>query len=105
MGYFLYCFFGFLRCSEFTVPSQKDYDPDSHLSLAGASVDSTITPSMIRIHIKQSKTDQGVHVYLGKTNNDICSVNSLFAYLVRRRGTLGPLFVMKNGQYLTLVLF
>ena len=49
-------FFGFLRCSEFTVPSQKDYDPESHLSLADVPVDSRMAPSMIRIHIKQSKT-------------------------------------------------
>ena len=25
-------FFGFLRCSEFTVPNQEDYCPDTHLS-------------------------------------------------------------------------
>ena len=56
---------------------------------------------MIRIHIKQLKIDpckHGVHVSLGKTNNDICPV---LAYLVRRRGTRGPLFVMEYGQYLT----
>ena len=108
MGCLLYCFFGFLRCSEFTVPSKKDYDPESHLSLADISVDSRIAPSMIRIHIKQSKTDpfqQGVHVCLGKTDNDICPVNSLLAYLVRRCGTPGPLFVMEDGQYLTRELF
>ena len=32
-------------------------------------------------------------------------MNSLLAYLVRRRGTPGPLFVMENGQYLTQELF
>ena len=50
-------FVGFLRCSEFTVPSQKEYDPDSHLSLADISFDSRIKPSMVRTHIKQSKND------------------------------------------------
>ena len=101
-------FFGILRCSEFTVPSQKDYDPESHLLFADVSVDSRISPSMIRIHIKKSKTDpfrQGFHLYFGKTNNDICLVNSLLAYLIRRRGTPGPLFVMEDGRYLTRELF
>ena len=63
---------------------------------------------MIRIHIKQSKTypfQQSVHMCLGKTSNDICSVNSLLAYLVRRQGTLAPLFAMEDGQYLTRELF
>ena len=97
-------FFGFLRCSEFTVPSQNDYDPDSHLSLSDLSVDSKIDPSMIRINIKQSKTDpfqQGVHLCLGKTGNIICPITSLLPYLMVRKGTPGPLFVMENGQYLT----
>ena len=58
-------FFSFLRCSEFTVPLLKEHDPDSHLSLADISFDSRIEPSMVRIHIKQSKTDpfrQSVYV-------------------------------------------
>ena len=101
-------FFGFLRCSEFTVPSQNDYDPDSHLSLSDVSVDSRMEPSMIRIYIKQSKTDpfrQGVHLCLGRTGNAICPVTSLLSYLIIRKGTPGPLFVMENGQYLTRQLF
>ena len=28
----VHAFFGFLRCSEFTVPSIQDYDPSAHLS-------------------------------------------------------------------------
>lgn len=101
-------FFGFLRCSEFTVPSQDGYDPDSHLSLSDISVDSRTDPSMIRIHVKQSKTDpfrQGVHLCLGRTSNVICPISSLLPYLIIRKGAPGPLFVMENGQYLTQQLF
>ena len=98
-------FFGFLRCSEFTVPPKKDYDPESHLSLADISVDSRIAPSTIRIQSKIDPFWQGVHVCLGKTDNDICPVNSLLAYLVRRSGTPGLLFAMEDGQYLTRELF
>ena len=32
-------FFGFLRCAEFTVPTQEGYDPDMHLSLADIALD------------------------------------------------------------------
>ena len=101
-------FFGFLRCSEFTVPAQNSYDPDAHLSLADISVDSRTTPSMIQVHIKQSKTDpfrQGVHLCLGKTDNDVCPINGILPYLIVRKGTPGPLFIMENGQYLTRQLF
>ena len=55
---------------------------------------------MIRIHIKQSKTNsfrQDV-LYLGKTNNVICPINSLVFLPYHRKGTLGPMFVMENGH-------
>ena len=50
-------FFGFLRCSEFTVPSVQEYNPSTHLSYDDVSLDSLDSPSAIQIHIKQSKTD------------------------------------------------
>lgn len=50
-------FFGFLRAGEFTVPSPRSYDASVHLSLSDLAVDSHTTPSMIRLRIKQSKTD------------------------------------------------
>lgn len=37
-------FNGFLRCSEFTVPSQKEYCPTSHLSLEDIVIDSRTSP-------------------------------------------------------------
>ena len=42
---------------------------------------------------------------LGKTNYDICPVNSLLAYHVSRLGTPVPLFVIEDGRYLTRKLF
>ena len=39
-------FFGFLRCGEFTVPSQTDYDPDTHLSLTDIALDDKAEPSV-----------------------------------------------------------
>ena len=50
-------FFGFLQCGEFTVPGPTTYDPDVHLCLNDVAIDSRESPSLVRITIKQSKTD------------------------------------------------
>ena len=70
-------FFGFLRVSEFTIPSHNGYDPSLHLSLQDISIDHRDNPNVLRIHIKQSKTDpfrQGVQIYLGVTNTNVCPI-------------------------------
>ena len=97
-------FFGFLRCGEFTVPSQTEYDPDTHLSLTDIALDNKFNPSIIQVTIKQSKTDpfrQGVDLYLGKTGKDICPIQAVVPYLVRRGARPGPLFMFMDGSYLT----
>ena len=33
------CFFGFLRAGEMTVPGDKEYDPQTHLSLGDIALD------------------------------------------------------------------
>ena len=61
-------FFGSLRCSEFTVLSQSNYDPAIQLSYHDMLVDCKAYPSMVIVHIKQSKTDtirKGTHAVLG----------------------------------------
>ncbi len=63
-------FFGFLRSSEFTVPSQTGYDPCVHLSFADIALNSIQNPSLIQVTIKQSKTDpfrKGVTLSLAST--------------------------------------
>ena len=97
-------FFGFLRCGEFTVPSQNEYDPTAHLSLEDIAVDSKSAPTVIQVNIKQSKTDpfrQGVQLYLGKTSTDICPVSAILPYLAIRGARIGPLFILEDGSYLT----
>lgn len=97
-------FFGFLRCSEFTVPSQDEYCPDTHLSPQDVSIDSRISPTMIQVTIKQSKTDPfrvGCKVCLGKTGGDICPISAILPYLAIRGSGYGPLFIKQNGTYLT----
>ena len=68
-------FFRFLRSSEMTVPSQSGYDPDYHLSYSDIAVDSPKNLQVMRVSIKQSKTDpfrKGIDLYMGRTSTDIC---------------------------------
>ena len=75
-------FFGFLRAGEFTVPTVQGYDPEVHLSLTDVAIDSHTTPSVVRLRIKQSKTDplrQGVDIFLGTMGVSICPVQAIVA--------------------------
>ena len=47
--------FGFLRSSEFTVPSPHQYDFNIHLSLADIAVDNRHAPEVVQLYIKKSK--------------------------------------------------
>ena len=101
-------FFGFLRCSEFTIPSQDTFDDAVHLSFKDISVDDWENPKVIAIRIKQSKTDpfrKGVTLMLGKTDDMVCPVSGLLPYLAIRGSKHGPLFIMANKHYLTPPLF
>ena len=64
--------FGFLRSGEFATGSS--YDPKIHLSLADISVDRTINPQVLLLHIKASKTDQfrkGHTLRIESTNSSV----------------------------------
>ena len=101
-------FFGFLRVSKFTMPTQADYVESTHLSIKDIFVDSHSNPCLVKVHIntKQSKTDpfrQSADVYLGATDNPICPVSGILPYL---RGTqLSPLFITSDGRSLNRSLF
>ena len=100
----LYSIFGLLRCSEFTVPSINDYDPTVHLSFQDVAIDSSTALTVIRISIKQSKTDpfrKGIQLFLGTTDHIICPIKAILPYLALRRSKPGPLFVTNNNTPLT----
>ena len=83
-------FFGYLSCAEFTCPSREAYDLDCHLSLSDTA--------------KQSKTDpfrKGVDILLGRTNQTLCPVAALSAYLQIRGPASGPLFMHNNSATLS----
>ena len=96
-------FFAFLRAGEFTVPSRAAYDPSVHLSVEDVAIDSRAAPSIIRLRLKQSKTDpfrRSVDIHLGKTDSDLCPVTAVLAYSAIRGSAPGPLFLFRDGAIL-----
>ena len=58
-------------------------------------VDSREHPSVVRVRIKASKTDpfrRGVLLYLGRTDNLLCPVAAITAYIASRGSDPGPFF-------------
>ena len=67
-------------------------------------MDSHSSPSLIKLHLKTSNTDQerkGADVYVGKTGDILCPVSALLAYLAVRGALPGPLFQLQDGSPLT----
>lgn len=95
-------FFGFLRAGEFTT--NKTFDPNYDLSCQDISIDSHTNPSLIRVKIKRSKTDQfcvGAFIFLARTDVDLCPVTAILNYLQIRPPTPGPLFIFDDGSPLS----
>ncbi len=72
-----------LHCGEFTV--NDPFDPGKHLEISDIALDSYEIPTMISVFLKQSKTDQdksGIKLFLGRTNQDLCPVVAVLAYLL-----------------------
>ena len=101
-------FFGFLRCSKFTVQQQGHYDNSVHLSLSDVALDNRTLPKIIRVRIKQSKTDpfhQGIYLYLVKTGQTVCPVRAMLPYLAIRSRNPGPLFMLEDERMLNRQVF
>jgi len=72
------------------------------------SVDNRTCPRLLQVATKQSKTDpfrRGVNIYLGTTDNTICPIKAMLAYLALRGGQAGPFFISKEGKGLTHLAF
>ena len=98
------CFFGFFRMGELTVPSDSSYDSSVHLSFGDVAADDPSAPSILSIHLKASKTDRfrkGVDVFVGRTEQELCPVSAVLAYMAVRGAKPGPLFQFKDGRPLT----
>ena len=78
-------FFGFLRCAEFTVASNKEFDPKINLCLG----DLDFLDAHAELLLKSSQTNpfrQGFIIQLFKNNiaHELCPFTALQTYLVRR---------------------
>ena len=84
-------------------PSLRAYTPRM-LSPTDMTVDSRDSPSMVSIHLRQSKNDpfgEGVTIHLGRTGQVICPVTAILAYMAKRGVAPGPLFLFQDGSPLS----
>ena len=67
-------FFLFMQSGELTLPAGTAFDLSQHLSPRNVAVDSWENPSMLRIHLKASKTDQtrvGIDLLVGHMLSEV----------------------------------
>ena len=86
------------------TPSDSSYDPSCHLSPGDISSNDPSNPSVLRVNIKQSKTDpfrHGVYIIVGATGESLCPVAAVLHYLTIRGMEAGPLFCFSDGRALT----
>ena len=92
-------FFGFLRCGEFTCQSWSTYD-SLMLSPGDIQVASITNPTVQQVTLRRSKTDTfgaGVTIHLGRSDDILCPVKAVLAYLAVRPAMPGPLFLPSSG--------
>jgi len=98
------CFFGFFCSGEITVPPIKSFNSAIHLSWGDVLMDNLSSPTLLRIKLRRSKTDQlgeGVYMYVGKTDSPLCPVGAGLDYMAALGWNPGPFFKFTNGQPLT----
>ena len=94
----------FFCSGEITVPSVSAFSPNRHLCWGDVSVDSRDTPTMLRVHLKVSKCDQfgqGVDVFIGRTEDELCPVVAVLNYIVQRGEQPEPFFHFGDRTPLT----
>ncbi len=98
------CFFGFARSGELTTPSAREFDPAVHLQWEDMTTDCEKHPTLIRVRIKASKTDQlrqGCTLVIGCTDDKLCPVRAVLGFIRASGRKQGPLFQFESGRYLT----
>ena len=93
-----------MRSGELVLPAGATFDPAKHLSPTDVVVDNIVNPSIMRIRLKSSKTDQtraGIDLFVGRTHNLLCPIVAMLRYLALRGFQQGPLFRWSDGSPLT----
>ena len=98
---FTLAFFGFLRVGELTYSSAKTFLTVRDITF----IPNITTPTSMRVHIKQSKTDpfrQGTTLVIA-SHSLVCAVTDLREYLLQRNPAdpEEPLFMLQNKEPLT----
>ena len=97
-------FFGFFRLGELLLDSSAAFNLRSHLAWGDVSVNDQAAPTVVKIHLKQSKTDQagkGFDVILGRTGRELCPVAAVLGFIAVGGNRPGPFFVMTGAKPLT----
>ena len=78
------CYFGFFQVGDITIPTISGFKYSKHLAWGDVAINDVNSPQSLKVHLKQSKTDQlgkGVDVYIGKTDDLLCPVMVVMAYV------------------------
>ena len=97
-------YFAFLRSGEFTVTSDSQPDLSTCLTPGDIAIDNHSSPKIMRVGIKQSKTDPfraGIDIYLGCTNTELCPIVAVLSYMAVRESEVGPPFRFNDGKHWT----
>lgn len=100
---FSLAFFGLLRVSEFTVPSQRAFNHQLHPTQDSIKWGR----GQFTFHIKRSKTDQlqhGEYIHIRQSGGELCPVRAMRKYLEirdNRQHAKDPLFIFSNHSPLT----
>ncbi len=94
-------FFGFMRSGELTVPG---FNPDVHLTWQDVATDNTANPTIVKVRLKASKTDQLRQVctlVVGRKGDKLCPVAAVLGFMAAVGRRQGPLFQYASGKPLT----
>ena len=86
------------------VLSEASYDAGAHLNFVDVAIDDPSNPSILRLRLKASKMDpfrRGVDIFMGRTHNELCPIETMLAYLAKMGGRQGFLFLFEDGCLLT----
>ena len=98
------CFFACLRAGEALAPEHGKFDEGAHLTWNDVEVGTRSGNEVIRVKIKDSKTDRlrkGTFVLLESTGGEICPVNVVLKFMIDIRAGPGPFFMDKDKVGLT----
>ena len=95
----LVAFYGLLRVSEYTCPSQSSYDADTHLLLSDLSLN--WGRRVVLLRIKKSKTDpfrQGVTIRIAFFKSPVVPSSGFdTVHTKKRSGPGSPIYIPKSS--------